>query len=349
MHKSLYLFFFLTLIFAGCKEDQKEPVEVKPNHSFDTTDIKGEPLNTDDLEEVTFLYAPKKGDEFVYRLTSITKSDDKIIADTTLGQKVTETITYIVKTTVNEVENDGAMDVKFSIESVKVQAESGDKKILFETGVPTDSANRERFLEYEALIRNPFNARISNKGEIIELYRVDKIIDKVLELRKVKDSISAVEKQNFTQSIVEGGLRPTVQQIFKKFSGNKIHIDSSWSVEQPFLNLQLFGFDFNSIYKYASAEKYNDEKIAVFDISLKSKLRVSDEVKKAGYTINKATITGTGKGYFNLDKGMFQKVKSSVILESDISGSAPTPKGIQKLRSTRSTKTTNLVELISSN
>ena len=73
-----------------------------------------------------------------------------------------------------------------------------------------------RFSEYEALINNSFGLRIKQDGEIVELYKTGKIIDKLLALQGLKDSVKPADKKVLQQKMEEAGLKPIVQQVFRR-------------------------------------------------------------------------------------------------------------------------------------
>ena len=52
----------------------------------------------------------------------------------------------------------------------------------------------DQFAEYEALVNNPFNLRVSKLGAIIDIYKADKILNKFLDIKNLSDSVDAQQK-----------------------------------------------------------------------------------------------------------------------------------------------------------
>ena len=338
----------LTLMFfTGCNKKQEPPVKQETAlMNFDSTDIKATPLNENEAQNLLLKYRPLKGSTYTFRLTSITNDEGIIIADTTVNPKTSQTLTYLVALNTNEIEEDSTYDISITIRSVKLDASMNGRNIHYQSGEKTDSATRNKFLEYEALQNIPFCARIKQTGEVIELYKTSKIIDKVLSLRGIKDSIKENEKKAFQQNVEEGGLRPIVLQLFRKLSSNPVSKNASWTVEQPFLNMNIFGFSSKQIFTLTGVEQLNNDKVASIDVRLVSQVQLNEQAKKNNVKIDKALLEGEGKLYFNMSKNMVQKSKTKVLLITSISGVVPGPKGMQKFSSQKTVTTSNILELL---
>ncbi|HRI47911.1 MAG TPA: DUF6263 family protein, partial [Ignavibacteriaceae bacterium] len=240
--KKLSLFFILfALLYIGCGEkenNQNVPVNEEALN-FDSTELKASSIDPNSVGLVKLNYNLKKGESYNFRLTSIADDNQKIVADTTLEQKVVQTITYLIKGKVLEVESDGVSEIEFNFNSIKLTADANGKKYTYISGAKLDSLDKERYIEYEALVNNPFTVRLDKSGDILDIFRADKIVNKLLELRNMKDSVSADDKKLLQQDMVEGALKPMVAQVFRKFPTNDVSKDSSWTNVMPEANLQL--------------------------------------------------------------------------------------------------------------
>jgi len=205
---------------------------------------------------------------------------------------------------------------------------------------------RERYLDYESLINNPFTARISKTGDIVEVFKADRIVNKILELRNLKDSVSIEEKKSFQQEIIESALKPLITQIFRKLPDKSLAKDSSWSFQPPALNLQIVEFDNSQNFKIIDFKSFNENKLAVIDATVKSKARISPQAKQNNIAVKNPDYYANGTIYFNLDKGLIQKSKTKTTLNLEMSMNMPTQKGMQKVTRKQSTINTNILEFL---
>ncbi len=337
----------MLMFISACGDSTEEKPVSEEVFTFDSTDIKTERIDEGQFSNLNLEYKLEKGKIYKFRLTSISEDVQSLKADTTLTQKVVQTLTYIVSVETKNIEDDKTIEADITFNSVNLDADANGKKHKYHTGQKLDSLEREGFLEYEAIIGNPFSARISHKGEILEIFRADKITNKLLELRGYLDSVSAEDKKLFQQDIVEGALKPIVHQIFRKLPDNNVAKDSNWSIVQPPINLQVFAFENIHTFQIAGFEKFDGNNLVVIDAGLKSKTILSDDAKKNNIEITDTKYTAGGKLHFNIDKGLFQKTKTNIYLNVNMSAMAPTPTGgVQKITRIQKTKNTNILEYL---
>jgi len=345
--KKLYFLFAAALILTGCKsnEEPAKPAE-SANLQFDTSALKTQPLPADEFKDVSLTYDLSAGTKFTYRLTSISEDMQSIIADTTISQKLSQTITYLIDGEVKEVDVSKIFEIEFKFTSVGLSADVNGQKISYRSGTKMDSVEKAKYTEYEAMINSPFSARIYPTGEILEILRADRISNKILSMKGVSDSLSPMEKKSFQQEISEGALKPLVNQIFRKLTDKKVAKDSTWIIVQPPVRLPIFSLNNAHNYRVAGFEKFNDNKIANIDVILTSKIVVSPDAKRNGVNVNNPSYSGEGKFYFNLDKKLFQKVSTKTNLVLNMEMVAPTPAGMKKLKRQQKTITKNILELL---
>jgi len=347
--KYIFAFLFLSLLLISCgKEEEKPAVTDKNQYTFDTSDIKTSPV---DNPNQTFLvrYKFEKGKDYKYRLTTITNNVQSVESkDTTVEQTVLQNIIYLMTIKGIEVDSDSTMELSITISSVKLDADASGEKFSYQSGVTKDSAELVRYSEYEAFAGNPFSLRISKYGEIIEIFRVDKILNKFLELRKLSDSLSASEKDLMKRDITEGAIKPLLQQIVRKFPENRIAKDSSWSLQQPASQFAVFQLQNTNIYEVSSLEQLDGDEIAVIEGSLKTNITGDPKFNERGiqYDFQKPKTSASGKIFFNISEGLIQKSKTATHVEMSFTLEGSTPQGIHKeLRKSR-IENINVLELL---
>ncbi len=344
-----YFFVLLTFSFLifGCAKKNNQNQPNAASFAFDSTDIKTTPVSNPN-EAFSLQYNFQKGKDYQYRITSISDDNQTIKADTTILQHITQNVTYLLDLSLSNVDKDGVMEIACNINSVKLDADANGKKISYQTGTSKDTLEKAKFAEYEALIQNPFSVRLTKYGEILEIFRADKIVSKFLELKGAPATISSDEKDALRKNIVDGALRPLLIQIFRQTPQNQVAKDSTWQFNQPPSQFLIYELQNTNTYKVSSLDKYNNDRMAIIDAGLKSVLTGKDEVTNQGvnYKFKKPETNASGKIYFDVDKGCIQKSKTNTLINVFYTMEMKTPKGNQKGSKTEVIKSANIVELL---
>lgn len=335
-------------LLAGCGDNTEKPKETQSTDSFtfDSSALKTVPLPADEIKDVSLAYDLSPGTKFRYRLTSITEDKQSIVADTTISQTVLQTMSYLIDAEIKEVDQSKVFEVELKFAQIGINADVNGNKVTYRSGSKLDSADKDKYTEYEAMINTPFSARVDRYGEILEILRADRIANKAIEMRGYQDSLSSVEKKNYQLDLIEGALKPVVNQIFRKLTDRKVSKDSTWQMLQQPVELPIFRLNNLHQYKVTGFEKYNDSKIAVIDVELISNIVVSPEAKRNGVTVTKPSYSGTGKFYYNMDRKLFQKVTTRTDLHLTMEMMAPTPSGMRKVKRIQNAVTRNILELL---
>ncbi len=338
----------LTLILISCKKEEEKPVDIKEKYAVDTSEIKTVKLENQN-DQFYIKYGFSKNKEYNYRLTNIAENTQMVDAnDTLLSQKVKQTLTYLINLKILDIDIDSIYEVAFNITSVKLEADANGEKYFYESSTSKDSMDRVRYSEYVAVLNNPFNIRVSKIGEIVEIYKADRIINEFVKLKGVADSISSAEKDYLKKDMIERSLRPLVVQVFRQLTDKVLSKDSIWTNVQEPTKLMVFQVQNTSTYQVKSLGLLKDDKIAVIDAGLKSNISGNNKVTDRGatYTFNKPITHAEGKIYFNLTKGCVQKSKTNSKIQISYQMEVPTPKGLEKGTKTEIVINTNILELL---
>ena len=344
--KKLILILLTGLLLFGCGENTKEqkPEEQKDQFTFDTTEIKATPVDNP-MQSFYLRYKLEKGKSYNFRLTAISRDEQTItMKDTTMNQKMDQTMIYNMKFTPNEVDADSTMQMEAVITSIKVDGVFGDQPIHYQSGTTVDSADIDKYVQYESLVKNPFDIRVSKLGELLDIYRADKIVNKLLDIKGYADSLKADEKANLKNDIVEGMLKPMLSQVFRKLPVQKMSKDSTWKVEQPAAQLLVFQAKNTSFFKITGIEKLDGDLIADVNASLETKIAGKNKLSDRGinYEFNQPETTGGGKVYFNISKGLVQKTKLFTSVTTSFKMESQGQKGSKK----EIISNTNILEFI---
>lgn len=350
MLKYLLVLITSSLILVSCGDKNNNPdksLNEKEKYSFDSTDLKTEGL---DNSGKPFLmeYKFKKGDKAVYRLTTISNNTQTITMDTTMTSAVTQKIVYLIDLDTKDVDSDGTTEVEIKINSLKLEASANGQTFNFEAGKDVDSAKTNQFAEFQALYNNPFSVRFSKKGDVLEIFKADKISNKFLELKGAADTISVNDRNLIRQDLINGVLQPLITQIIRKVSDKEVYKDSTWQIKQPPIPLMVYQINYVNTYKVESVEKLDDARIAVIDAGIDFKYSGQSKVNQGNtaFTFQKPISTAEGKYYFNVDRGIQIKSRTKTRLEISYTMEANTPKGKQKGARKDVVMNTNIIELL---
>jgi hypothetical protein len=334
-------------VFAGCGEKKENTPEEtgKDKFAYDSTDLKTTTLK-DANSSLTFKYKFEKGEKYSYRVTTLSEDQQLIKADTTIEQNVKQNVVYLLNFEPAEIEGDGTQELTCTIASIKLDAASNDQKISYNSDAKKDSAETVKYSEYESMVNNPFSVRISSNGEILEIFRVDKILTKYLEIKGFADSLSAQQKTMVREDLISGVLRPLVIQIFREMPAKSVAKDSSWTIPQNPQRFMIYQITNTNVYRVASLEDLDGDTLVKMHAQLDTKISGDSKVTDRGvtYEFQKPVTSADGTIYFNLTDGMVEKSKTGTTIEIFYTMEANTPQGKQKGSRKEKIRNVNIVE-----
>ena len=350
MLKHLLVLIIFSLLLISCGEKNNEPAKnlsEKEKYSFDSTDLKTEGIDNSG-KPFMMEYKFKKGDKISYRLTTISNNTQSITIDSTISQGVNQKIIYLFDLDVKDIDEEGITEAEIKINSLKLDASANGQKFEFVAGKDNDTVKIKQFAEFYSLYNNPFSIRFNKKGVVLEVYKADKISNKFLEIRGAADTISANDRNQVKQELINGVLLPFVTQVIRKVADKEVYKDSVWQIKQDPIPLMVYQINYVNIYKLESVEKLNDNRIAVVDASINFNYSGQSKVNQGNifYTFQKPKSSAEGKFYFDIDRGIQIKSRTKTRLEISYTMEANTPQGKQKGVRTDIISNTNIIELL---
>ncbi len=302
------------LLFIGCGGDSKQEYPINEDSTSISEMTLSTPVQIDD--GVFLLYDVKKGSTFRYKMRNYNKSIQSIIADTTMSQSMTQDIEYYFTVKVNDKDESGNLSLDFFCERIKAKGESslGEKLTYDSKTPPTDSLEKQKYMNFEVLVGVDFAARISSTGEILDIFKTDKILEKIV--KEAPKEPTAAEKAQLRSDIQQAVIRPLVQQIFKSTTSKKMNIDSSWTLNYP-SQISVFEMENIAQYKLKNFYEKDDSKLAEIDAHLTVKSKGKSEFSEGGvnYNFEKPKTSGSGKLFFDLDRKCIKRSESDVSFE----------------------------------
>lgn len=339
------------VLFFSCQkeksnEEQKVPEEIAS--TFDSTALATTSVDESEDQSFFFRYKFAPGESFKYRLTTISERKQSITTDTTMSDNLSQTIIFIMNFKTLSLDADSVAEIECTFSSVNLKANANGIDISYKSGSQMDSTERQKFPEYESFLNSPFNLRVGKQGEIIDIYKFDKIMNKFLSLRGLTDSLTAQEKIMAQQDMTNRSVKPLLAQIFREVPEHKMAKDSTWSYKRESLPIVVFQVDYENQYKVEKLEMLGDEKLAVINGTVTTKVSGSQNYNEKGisYFFEKPISSASGKIYFNLDKGLMQKSRTQTSMKNSYSMEMPTPQGIKKANASEVTSNVNVIELL---
>ncbi len=347
-HSVVLISFILLLISCGEKNDKPANNLAEENKfTFDSTNLKTEGVEQSG-KPFLMEYKFKKGDKHLYRVTSISRNMQKLVMDTTITSGAEQNIVYLIDFEIKDIDSDGVTEAELKINSIKLNAKVNEEVFEFESEKDTDTSKLIQFAEYHSLHNNPFSITFNKKGDVLEVFKADKISNKFLELKGAADTISASDRNTIRQELIAGILAPIVTQIVRKLSDKEVYKDSTWELKQAPVPMMVYQINYVNKYKVENVEKLDDNRIAVIDASITFNYTGQPKVSQGNVTYNfeKPKSTAEGKIYFDVDKGLQLKSRTKTSMQLNYSIEANTPQGIQKGSRSDIVTNTNIVELL---
>jgi len=281
-------------------------------------------------------------------MTVISENEQSMETDTTMTANMNQTLIYIIDFKTLSLDKDSVAELQCTFSSVNLKADVNGEQFTYQSGTDMDSTERQKFIEYESFINNPFKIKVTKYGSVKEIYNTTKVVDRFLQMRGLTDSLTAQDKVLFEQDMKERSIRPIILQVLREVPEHKMASDSSWSYKRESLPVMVFKIDYTNQYTVEKVEMLNDDRIAVVDGVVKTNIAGDQNHTERGVTYNfdRPITSASGKIYFNLDKGLIQKSRTQTRMENNYRMEMPTPQGTQKGSAREITSNTNVLELL---
>ncbi len=312
MKKLIIYGIIVSLIAFGCKKEieKKEPETI--DSIVDTTNLK--PIKVQ--ENLSLIYDINKNTNLKYKLTTYQKSTQTIQIDSLISGYLEQDVEYFINATVKEKESNGNLNIDFYCEKViaNVKSSTGESLSYNSDDPPTDSLKKLQTKTFDVMAKANFSARISPTGEVLDIYRIDSIIDKLIADAPRKPSTE--ERFQITNDVSQGLLRPLIQQIFKIVTDKKLNVDSTWTQTYP-TQLSVFEIENTATYRVTRIFESGKNRLVevVGSLSIVSKGKQDYSENNINYKFHKPKVTGLSKTYFDIDKKCVRSSSADVTFE----------------------------------
>jgi hypothetical protein len=334
---SITIILFAFLLSCGNKKDEKT-TDNKDTSSVSTL-VKKDP--TSGKDKAMLKYMVHKGDKFLYKMTAKTSTSETSPATGGKEEKQDNEVTYFYDKEVTDVDPSGIMSFKVKYDSIYITAKMDTQTVVFKSNIKDSVNMNPAFIQYNAVINEPFYIRVSRDGEITDVYGLEKIHENIF--KALGDTLKEEDKAQIKESFGKESIKEILQQEYQLFPKQEVSVDSSWVRSY---NTQVLLFEVVNTAKYTLKSIENNNNVITANIEAGLNVDfLNKEVKQKGvkFTIENSETTGSGKITFNLNKGCItnKETTTALNLAMKMSAQGQSAKSEQKVTTTLNVKLLN--------
>ena len=244
--KKLVILLFFILLLISCSDEKKE---------VEQSSKKAETPIIIPQYKTQLKYIFKKGQLYKYKIQTISESNQVVEAESLLTSTAYQTVNYLVNLKTTEVDEFNNAVINMKISSIIVNATINGQKLKYDSKFIYSSRERVMYAEYESIKNKSFKMKVSEYGEIIEIYELDDVVDEMLIIQN-KLNINSEERDAIVTTLTDAALKPLCEQLFRKIPSEKVGINYSWS-NSYFTNFAMF--EIENIASYKILDFFEDE------------------------------------------------------------------------------------------
>lgn len=321
--KKKFLIIIAISVMISCTNKDSDKKNLTTKGDSKSSVVKGE------LKSLKYKYS--KGMTFKYKLNSITSNHQSIFSDSSISTSMKQNAQYVFSFKVLDVTDNKITTISVTPVSIYVKSIIGDKSIVYDSKVIYSTREQAMFADYEAMKNRTFKVKVSEIGEVIDLYDIDKIVNRIFVLQGIKDSFTSEQREQYKKNFIVSGLAPIVEQFFRKTTLEKVGVESVWKQEYPssLANLKIIN---TASYKVLGFNKVNEDSIAKISANLSVSWTGNNTATQEGitYHFSNPDISGSGEIYFNLSKTLVSKSKTKIRSLTEVKMTSANPKNNSK-------------------
>jgi len=322
------------MLTAGCN-DKNESTE-KNGKNENSGSAGSEFLKKDESgTRVSLIVKPKKGDIFRYRMNAKTTSKEKSPLTEDKEMTSTQDILYYYTEEVNDVSSAGIVTYKVKFDSISiassVSTSDSSLSLKYNSNVKDSVYSKPDFIQYNSIMNEEFFARVSQNGEISEIYGMEKIYENMF--KALGDTLTTEQKQTLKESFGNDAVKAVLQQQFQMFPEKEVYLDSSWTRSYE---TQILIFPVKNILSYKLKEVKEENKQVLLAIEAELAVEfIEKELKDKSmtYKVEDAKTGGKGNINFNLTRGCvtLKETNTNIDLNMKISAGGQSMKTFQNV------------------
>ena len=309
---------FISVLISGCGDKKDGKTDDGKKDSISALLIKKDSVTG--KEKVLLKYIVKKGDKFSYKLVAKTSNMEKSPA--TEEKEVTQNnvINYFYNKEVTDVDATGIITYKTQFDSITITASLADESVNYNSNINDSNKLNPAFFQYNSVIGQPFYMRVTEQGEISDIYGLEKIYENLF--KALGDTLTEQEKSTIKESFGKESIKEIMQQEYQICPKEEIYTDSSW-VKSFTTAVLVFEVQNNAKYTFKGIENKNGQSVANIEAMLNVEFKTK-EAKERGMklSIENSETSGSGKIQMNLSRGCISYKETMTNLKLNIRLSA---------------------------
>lgn len=339
------ILFLMMALLVSCS--QKEEKRSAPNLDK-TKQIDDKLLTAPKADSFILKYKFKKNEKLEYRVTTISENNQLIEGDTVISTAAQQNVKYLINLLVKEIDSKKDAVINLTIQSIVSDGTVNGEKISYDSKYIFSTQERKIFAQYEAVKNKTFTVKVSEFGEILDIFNLQKIVDELINIQQQTGSLTIDQKQSLVNNFRDNAIRPLVQQLFRKFPSDPIGINSSWE-EKYYTKFAMFNVENVAAYQVKNVELKNSDSLVTISAGLSINWTGNHEATDQGvkYYFYDPVVSGSGLVTFNKSRGLVAHTETSTSMELiiDMEG-MDAAKNIIKGKRTDNTVNKNIVELL---
>jgi hypothetical protein len=306
------IYLLAIVLFVSCAGNKKnEAKKDKVNESKSVEVVKG------DLKSLEYNF--KKGQTFKYRLNTVLNNFQSVQTDTLIKANMSQNSTYVFNFKVLDIDKQNISTISVTPVSIYVKSNINGQTALYDSRILYSTREKAMFADYEALKNKSYKVKVSNHGEVLDIFDVDRIINEIWTLQGIRDSLSKDQKNMFKRNFIYSGLAPITEQLFRTVTKDKVGINSKWEQKYP-SNLGSLNITNTASFKILNFYKEKDDSMAKIQATLTTSWTGNNTATEQGvtYTFSNPNISGSGEIYYNLTKKLVQRSQTKINSETEV-------------------------------
>ncbi|MCZ7613373.1 MAG: hypothetical protein M5T52_07520 [Ignavibacteriaceae bacterium] len=133
MKNIFVLISLLLILFISCQKENKQKENQEEQNitfSFDSTSLKTTALDQTEPQSFYMRYKFNPGETFKYRLTTISERSQSVVTDSTMTEKMNQTIIFIINFKTLGIDKDSVAELQCTFEAQLILKPMQKEKIL---------------------------------------------------------------------------------------------------------------------------------------------------------------------------------------------------------------------------
>lgn len=297
----IFYILILSLLFFSCTQNKESNTKTSAYDNSLSSDL----LVTPKGDRIKLRYKFKKGDKLKYSITTFSENSQQIEADTTISTNTEQEINYDVLLIVKEIDDDHNISIDWKINSIISDGNINGEKIVYDSKYIFSTQERIMFAQFEAIKGKTFTLKITERGEILDIFNIESMLDELIEIQQKKNKITNEIRVKLGENFKDVALRPISEQIFRQFPDEPVGINSIWDKR---FNTKYAMFDIENIasFEIKGIEESGIDTIVTISAGLSINWLGSHEATDQGieYYFYDPIVSGSGLIKFNKTNGL---------------------------------------------